>query len=211
MSNREWEDLFAVVKEVGLTSVNSNNLMGDEDLEKLSQLDRVTSLDLSGCQFITDKGLQNLVRMPQLRELRVSGGQITDRGLEALQYLRNLRVIAMCWQSGITDQGIANLRDCEQLEEVDLMGTHTGDRAIEALTGKPKLRNFKTGRNVTDNGILLLQQFPAFKTWSGGEVNYGLMSFGAEPTNLLIDGPFTRRGLDHLRGLNGVFALSFFR
>jgi Leucine Rich Repeat (LRR) protein len=159
--------------------------MDDEDLEKLSRLDHITSLNLSGSQFITDKGLQHLARMPQLR------------------------VFEMCWQSGITDNGISHLRHCEQLEEVDLLGTHTGDGAIAALTGKPKLRKFKTGRNVTDEGLSLLHQFPAFKTWGGGEVEYGLMSFGADPTNLLIDGPFTR--LATLSGLDGLFGLSFFR
>jgi len=214
MSNKDWEELFAVVKELGLTTVHANNMMGDEDLQKLSELDHVTSLDLSGSQSITDEGMQYLARMPQLRELRLShfpGGRVTDRGLEALQHLRELRVFEICWQGGITDNGIANLRQCDQLEEVDLMGTHTGDDAIRAFAGKPNLRKFKTGRNVTDAGLSLLHQFPAFKTWGGGEVKYGLMSFGAEPTNLLIDGSFTRNGLDNLRGLDGVFGLSFFR
>jgi len=158
--------------------------MNDEDLERLSRLDHVTSLNLSGSQSITDKGMQHLARMPQLR------------------------VIEMCWQNGITDNGISHLRHCEQLEEVDLLGTHTGDGAIAALTDKPKLRKFKTGRNVTDEGLSLLHQFPAFKTWGGGEVKYGLMSFGADPTNLLIDGPFTR--VAALSGLDGLFGLSFF-
>jgi len=214
MSNKDWDVVFGVVKELGLTSVHANNMMGDEDLEKLSQLDQVTSLNFDGANFITDKGLQYLARMPQLRELCLNhypGGRVTDRGLEVLQHLPELRVFQICWQSGITDNGIANLRHCEQLEEVDLLGTHTGDSAIAALTGKAKLRKFKSGRNVTDDGISLLHQFPAFKTWNGGEVEYGLMSFGAGPTNLLIDGTFTRDGLDRLRGLDGVFGLSFFR
>jgi hypothetical protein len=214
MSNKDWEDVFAVVKELGLTAVHANNMMGDEDLEKLCELDQVTSLDFDGSQFITDKGLQYLARMPQLRELSLShypGGCVTDRGLEVLQHLPELRVFRICWQSGITDDGIANLRHCEQLEEVDLLGTHTGDSAIAALTGKTKLRKFNSGRNVTDDGLSLLHHFPAFKTWDGGEVAYGLMSFGAEPTNLLIDGTFTRDGIDRLRGLDGVFGLSFFR
>jgi hypothetical protein len=90
------------------------------------------------------------------------------------------------------------------------LGTYTGDGAIAALAGKPKLRHFKTGRNVTDDGLRLLHQFPAFKLWSGGEVKYGLMAFSVEPTNLLIDGPFTQKGLANLRGLDGVFGLSFF-
>jgi len=212
MSNKDWEDLFAVVKELKLSAVHSNNMMGDEDLEKLSRLDQVTSLNLSGSQLITDQGLQHLARMPQLRELSLShypGAGVTDRGLEVLQHLRELRVFEMCWQGGITDNGISHLRHCEHLEEVDLLGTHTGDGAIAALTGKPKLRKFKTGRNVTDEGLSLLHQFPAFTTWGGGKIEYGLMSFGVDPTNLLIDGPFTR--IAALSGLDGLFGLSFFR
>jgi hypothetical protein len=213
MSTKDWKDVCCVIKELGLTTVNSGNLIGDDDLRLISQLDQITSLNLGGSKRITDKGLQCLARMPQLRELNLSeypGGRITDRGLEVLQQLRKLRIFEMCWQNGVTDKGVSNLKLCDELVDVDLLGTHTGDGAIAALGGKPKLRRFKTGRNVTDNGLLLLHQFPAFKSWQGGEVKYDLMSFGGEPTNLLIDGPFTQKGLANLRGLDGVFGLSFF-
>ena len=209
MRPKDWEDVCAVVRELGLTGINSGNLIGDEDLEIISQLDQITSLNLDGSKRLSDKGLQYLARMPQLRELTV-GGQITDRGLEALAQLRELRIFRMYWQTNITDNGIANLRFCDQLGEVDLLGCNTGDGAIAALAGKPKLRLFKTGRNVSDDGLPLLQYFPAFKTWQGGESKFGLMSFGAEPTNLLIDGPFTGKGLNSLRGLDGLAGLSFF-
>jgi hypothetical protein len=185
-------------------------LIGDDDLEIISQVDQITSLNLDGSKHLTDKGLAYLARMPQLRELTL-GGQITDRGLEVLSQLRELRVFRMFWQQNITDEGIANLRFCDQLEEVDLLGCNTGDGAIAALAGKPKLRLFKTGRNVSDDGLALLQQFPGFKTRPAEEPKFGLMSFSVEPTNLLIDGPFTRKGLDKLRGLDGLFGLSFFR
>src|SRR6185295_14858793 len=147
--------------------------------------------------------------MPQLQEL-ILDGQITDRGLEVLSHLRELRVFKMYWQENVMDQGIANLKFCDQLEEVDLLGCNTGDGAIAALAGKPKLRHFKTGRNVSDDGLALFQQFPAFKTQPVEEPRFGLMSFSAEPTNLLIDGPFTRKGVDKLRGLDGLIGLSFF-
>ena len=128
-----------------------------------------------------------------------------------LAHLRELRVFKMFWQDNVTDQGIANLRFCDRLEEVDLLGCNTGDGAIAALAGKSELRRFKTGRNVTDDGLALLQQFPAFKTPPAEEPEFGLMSFSVEPTNLLIDGPFTRKGLSGLHGLDGLFGLSFFR
>ena len=209
MRTKDWENLCAVVRELGLTAINSASLIGDDDLEIISQLDQITSLNLDGSKRLTDKGLQYLARMPQLRELTL-GGQITDRGLEVLAHLRELRVFRMYWQGNITDEGIANLRFCDRLEEVDLLGCNTGDGAIAALAGKTKLSRFKTGRNVTDDGLGLLHQFPAFKTWQGLEPKFGLMSFSAEPTNLLIDGPFTQQGLNSLRGLDGVVGLSFF-
>jgi hypothetical protein len=209
MSRKDWEDVCVVIKELGLTAINSGNLIGDDDLEIISQLDQITSLNLDGSKRLTDKGLRYLAQMPQLREL-ILGGQITDKGLEALDYLRELRVFRMFWQGNITDEGIANLRFCDQLEEVDLLGCNAGDGAIAALAGKPDLRRFKTGRNVSDDGLSLLHQFPAFKTAHAEEPEFGLMSFSAEPTNLLIDGPFTRKGLNNLRGLDGLFGLSFF-
>ncbi len=209
MTKQDWQSVCAVIRELGLTAINSANLIGDDDLEIISQLDQITSLNLDGSKRLTDKGLGYLARMPQLRELTL-GGQITDRGLEALSHLRELRVFQMYWQANITDQALAGLKSCGHLEEVDLLGCNAGDGAIAALAGKPNLRRFKTGRNVTDEGLSLLHQFPAFKTWAREEPQFGLMSFSAEPTNLLIDGPFTGKGLHNLRGLDGLAGLSFF-
>jgi hypothetical protein len=116
----------------------------------------------------------------------------------------------MRWQDGITDAGVENLAFCEQLESVDLMGTLTGDGAIRAIAGKSKLRHFKSGRQVTDAGLPLLHQVPAFKEWHGGETKYSLMDSDPEPNQLMLDGPFTNAGVATLIGLDGLFALSFF-
>ena len=209
MSTKDWRDVCEVIKEFGFTRINSRGLIGDDDLEMISRLDHITSLNLDGSKRLTDKGLAYLGRMPQLRELTMDG-QVTDGGLDVLRELHELRAFRMYWQGNVSDEGVANLRFCERLEEVDLLGCNSGDGAIAALAGKPRLRQFKTGRNVTDDGLALLDQFPAFRTWQGEEARFGLMSFGAEPTNLLIDGPFTRVGLNSLRALDGIAGLSFF-
>ncbi len=209
MSSKDWENVCAVIRELGLTKISSGNLIGDDDLEIISHLDQITSLNLDGSKRLTDKGLQYLARMPQLEELTL-GGQIADESLEVLSQLRELRTFHMYWQTNITDQGVANLRSCNKLEEVELLGCTVGDGAIAALAGKPNLRRFQTGRNVSDEGLGLLQQFPAFRTQQTEDPEYGLMSFGVAPTNLLIDGPFTRQGLSNLRGLDGLVGLSFF-
>jgi hypothetical protein len=152
--------------------------------------------------------------MPQLEEIDLSdhpGGRITDRGLSFLRSLPELRRFQICWQSAISDAGMAHLARCEKLERVNLLGTPTGDGALDALRGKPHLRLLRTGRLVTDAGLRLLQDFPVFKSWHGGEPQYGLMSFGdTEPNFLMVDGPFTDAGFGTLATLEGLFGLGFF-
>ncbi len=201
MSDWEWDALIAAMREQRITSLHAGGLMTDDVLGRIAALDHVTALDLGGSRQLTNEGLQHLARMPQLETLALSeypGGKLTDRALEVLRYLPNLRRFEMTWQRGITDAGAANLRFCEKLEAVTLMGSPTGDGAIVALQGKPHLRHFATGAQVTDAGLQLLKNFPNLRTLSG------------DGATLLIDGPFTNAGLAGLAGLEGVVDLDLF-
>jgi hypothetical protein len=91
---------------------------------------------------------------------------------------------------------------------VHLAGSHSGDGTIRALTGKPTLRHFQSGSEVTDAGLGLLDGFPVFKTWQGGEPAFSLMTFQPEPNSLLLRGRITDEGLARLAGLDGLFALN---
>jgi len=209
----EWDILIGLMKERRIPALQANGWMTDAVLERIAQLDHVTRLSLGGSHQLTDGGLKHLARMPRLQHLELNeypGGKLTGRGLEVLRHLPELRTFEMTWQAGISDAGLANLAFCEHLESVDLMGTPAGDGAIQALVGKPRLRRFKSGRMVTDAGLALLHQFPMFKKWHGGEIEYSLMGAERGPTHLVLDGPFTNDGLAGLAGLEGVFALGFF-
>jgi hypothetical protein len=203
LNDAEWDELIAVMKDRRIAALNAIGLMTDSVLARVAALDHVTSLSLGGSRELTDAGLLQLARMPQLTHLNLSeypGGKLTDRGLAVLQHLPNLRTFEMTWQRGITDAGVSHLRFCEQLERVDVMGSPAGDGAIEALQGKARLRYFSSGSLVTDEGLRLLHNFPTFKTWDE-----------AEPQcHLLIDGPFTDEGLASLAGLDGVAELDLF-
>jgi len=211
LTDAEWDRVIAVMKERRVTALDAGGLMTDEVLARIATLDHVTSLSLGGSRQLTDDGLHHLARMPQLEHLDLSeypGGRLTDRGLDVLRHLPNLRRFEMTWQRGISDQGVANLRFCDRLEQVNLMGSPTGDGAIEALTGKPNLRRFSTGRLVTDAGLPLLHSLPRLKTGrtaaTGGQEDPDTLG------RLLIDGPFTDRGLASLAGLEGVSELDLF-
>jgi hypothetical protein len=211
-SGKDWDTIFEVMKEYRIAKLSAGG-MSDGAMQRLPQLDHITHLHIGDSKGLTDEGVRRLARMPQLQDLELGGwtSPITDRGLEALRHLKELRRFQTCWTQGISDTGAANLALCDRLESVNLLGTPTGDGAIQALAGKRHLRRFKTGRGVTDAGLRLFHQFPIFKTWHGGDIQYGLMSAEAEPNHLLIDGPFTDTGLAGIAGLDGLFALSFFR
>jgi hypothetical protein len=210
-SPEDWDIIFSLVREYELTGLHAG-AMTDEALERMPRLERLTRLDLGGSMLLTDDGARHLARMPQLEDLDIGGWKspLTDRAFDGLRQLTRLRRFKTCWTQGITDAAIANLAGCEQLEEVNLMGTPTGDGAIAAMAGKTALSRFSTGRSVTDAGIPLLHQYPVFAAWRGGELKYGLMGAGSGPNHLMLDGPFTDRGLASLAGLDGLFGVSFF-
>ncbi len=209
---RDWDEVIGVMNDQRIPGLNADGQMTDEVLERISQLEFVTSLKLDGSTQVTDAGLRHLARLPGLRHLHLSGTRITDRGLEVLRDLPELRTLTLHHHSAITDVGAANLAHCQNIEHVSLMGTPAGDGAIRALAGKSRLRHFQAGNFVTDAGLAVFQEFPVFKTWQGGEVAMSLLSPDADPNFLWLNlkAPFTNQGLANLAGLDGLFALSLF-
>lgn len=211
LSPDDWDAIAGVMKEREIDSLRAGGIT-DTGLAHLSRLEGLKHLDLDGSSELTDAGLALLASFPRLESLNLSGvkGRITDHGLEVLRRLPALASIRLCWQANISDAGIAGLAACDRLAEVDLLGTPTGDGAIRALMAKPSLQVFKSGRNVTNAGIALLHEFPAFKTWQGGEPRSGLMAADPGPNHLLLDGSFTAAGIAALSTLEGLVALSLF-
>src|SRR5580765_4426687 len=210
-SEKSWDAVLGVMAEHRIGKLSASG-MSDSALKRLADLSQVTHLRIGGSSDVTDQGVKHLARMPQLQDVELGGrnSTITDQGLESLGQLTNLRRFQVCWTPAISDKGLVWLSHCDQLEDVNVLGTQTGDGTIRALMGKLHLRYFRSGQRVTDAGLTLFQHFPVFRTWQGGDISYGLMSADTRPNHLLIDGPFTDAGLASLRGLDGLFALSFF-
>jgi hypothetical protein len=211
LSAKDWDIIIGVMKEQHITGLNAGGQMTDHTMKRLSELDQVVRLGLGGSKRLTDEGLGYLAKLPTIEELDLSGwhNKITDKGLRVLEALKHLRKLQMCW-CRVSDEGMAAVKHLDHLERVDLLGSTTGDGAIAALTNKPMLREFKTGRLVTDAGLPLLHDFPVFRSWQGGETHYALMEADCKPNHLLLDGPFTDTGFASVSGLEGIFGLSFF-
>jgi hypothetical protein len=180
-----WEGLRASVANLPGGAPHVTTVAQAKALALREALERgdATTLDLSGVRDIGDADLVEIGRLTGLERLDLSG-------------------------TSITDAGVAHLRGCELLRDVNLAWTATGDGALRALAGKPHLHTFRSGSGVTDAGIALLHEWPVFKTWQGGPEHIGLLDATPSPNLLWLRGPFTDRGLENLRGLDGLFALN---
>ena len=186
--------------------------MTDALLKALSSTSSLRSLNLDGCNSLTDEGITPIFDLKELRKLTLGGwhSQLSDTGLKGLANLTELREFQLCWARRITDAGVAGLKNCDRLQSVNLLGTPTGDAALTALKTKPELRKVKTGQLLTNDGLDELQELPAFLSDPEKSAEFGLFSFEAEPTDLLIDGEIDDEGLKKLNGLNGLRGLSLF-
>jgi hypothetical protein len=206
-TSRDWRVIVDRLREHPSARLHAEGEMTDEVLADVCGVETVTSLDLSGSKRLTDAGIRHLARLPGLTYLDLSGTAITDRGLEVLQHLPALEDLSLA-MTAVTDEGMPHLAHCHAVRRVNLSWTATGDRALEALAGKRQLSELLSGAAVSDSGIPLLHDIPVFKTWHGGTTKMSLLGTRALPNHLLLRGSFTDRGMQQMRGLDGLFGLN---
>jgi hypothetical protein len=206
-SSREWDAIIQLLAANPSARLHAEGQMTDAVLADVARIEAITALDLGGSKALTDEGVRHLARLPALRHLDLSGTAITDRGLQVLRHLPALETLSLAG-TPVTDEGAVHLAHCHELRQINLSGTRTGNGAIRALAGKSRLHDFASGIGVTDAGIALLHELPVFKAWHGGEPKMALLSYDSAPNQLSLRGPFTDRGLERMRGLDGVFGLN---
>ena len=204
---RDWDEALAMLRTRPHSCLRANGQATDDILADLSAIAGARAINLNGSRAVSDDGILRLASLTQLEYLDLSGTSVTDRGLAVIAQMPALRAL-MLRSTRVTDAGVAALARCPELERVELQWTATGDRAIRALAGHERLGYFATGTAVTDAGLPLLHEIPAFRAWQGGESDMGLMSYRAGPNQLSLRGSFTDRGMRALRGLDGLFVLN---
>jgi hypothetical protein len=206
-ASREWDAIIHLLATNPSARLHAQGQMTDAVLADVVRIETITALDLGGSKELTDEGVRHLSRLPALKHLDMSGTSISDRGLQVLRGLAALETLSLAG-THITDEGLAHLAHCHELRQINLSWTRTGDGAIRALAGKARLHDFASGIGVTDAGIALLHELPVFKSWQGGEPKMALLGYHSAPNQLSLRGPFTDRGMERMRGLDGLFGLN---
>ncbi|MBK8006802.1 MAG: hypothetical protein IPK12_23720 [Gemmatimonadetes bacterium] len=204
---RDWGATLERLRDPAVEGLDAHGQVTDALMATLTGCGHLTTLSLDGCKALTDAGLAHLAALPNLRHLGLGGTAITDAGLGVLASLTQLETLNL-GGTRVTDAGLGVLSRLTKLRAVDLMWTRTGDGALRALAGHADLADFKSGMGVTDAGLGLLREFPAWRTWREPAPAIELLNFDTKPNHLFLRGRFSDAGLRQLHGLDGLFALN---
>jgi len=171
----------AMVTDVGLERLSSlpnlkeltigGNELGDAGLQALRQLPGLTYLDLAGRQgtdsnvwtiSMSDKGLEALLTLKELRELRF-GCTSLGVGVEGTRFAT---VSAM----SVTARWLEKMKSFSKLERLKLQGCdRVDDEAMKVLAAFPGLKEVDLkGSAVTEKGIAILREAkPAVRVYYG--------------------------------------------
>jgi SMI1/KNR4 family protein SUKH-1/Leucine Rich Repeat (LRR) protein len=110
----------------------------DGDLLALREFADVNYVDLWGTR-ITDAGLEEVVRLPNLQYLHLDRTAISDGGLRRVARCRMLRSLSL-QETNVTDAGLKSLLDLEDLNSLNLAGTAVTEQALELFSRLPRVR-----------------------------------------------------------------------
>lgn len=97
-----------VTKEVGEKKYYAPGQITDKGLERIADLKEVRELTLDGAN-ITDEGLKHLAKMTKLQTLILSGTKVTDEGMQHLTKLPKLENVYL-YDTKVTDSGVGILK-----------------------------------------------------------------------------------------------------
>ena len=125
------------------------------DLENLKRLPKIRELILCESE-LSDKGLSLIKYCAQLQTLDISSTKISDEGLASLKNLPKLTEVMLSYDD-ITDHGLVNLQECMQIEKLELQGTKISDAGLQHLSKLTHLKKLGLGKNsITDAGLVHL-------------------------------------------------------
>lgn len=128
----------------------------DSQVAMLVLLNGIRDLDLTGTD-ITDVGLEQVAQIPTLQSLRLKGTAVTDAGLDALVALPDLKLLDV-GRTAVSDAGLKPIARIETLNYLLLHNTRVTDTGLKLLTSCRNLKGINLiGTQVTADGMEALR------------------------------------------------------
>jgi internalin A len=135
----------------------------DEGLAAIKKIPSLRTLQLIGCERVTNEGMRHIGEMVQLRSLDIDTATITDEGVRHLRGLIHLNSLGLS-STGISDRGIDAIVGMKQLQCLYLEDTHMTAAGLRKLIGLNRLQRLGAAPlRDSDNREYLSDLFKALK------------------------------------------------
>lgn len=142
-------NFFNFTKKLSVISICNCDVVDDYVLESISEnCPYVTTLNLGGCNKITDNGLNSISRLKELKNLCISNTQITDNGI--IEFVKtdispNLKELKLDYCTLVTEKGLYAIAfHCTNLEILTFYKcADLGSRDNASVVEKFKMNNLK--------------------------------------------------------------------
>lgn len=125
---------------------------GDADLAHIGAFPKLKQLRLDGTN-VTDRGLRSLVYLRHLQSLYLRGSPVTENGLAFIPQLPELSAMILDCPTPISQTGLALLAQTPSLRFLDLRETPVSDSDLLQLSRSGSLRELHvSGRHLTAAG-----------------------------------------------------------
>ena len=123
----------------------------DAGLEQLAKFPNLRKLNLAST-LVSDTGMRHLTALKSLRSLDLSGTRVTGAGLNHLESLPELKTLRLrCTK--LTDNGLRYVRELRQIDSLDISCTAVSDHGLENIVPLTQLHHLFVGPMVTDVGL----------------------------------------------------------
>jgi hypothetical protein len=140
------------------------SVLTEEAMRAVSNLSKLTFLNINFCEEVTDAGLRAVSSMPALTFLNICGCKlVTNAGVRALSSMPQLNSlnISRCWE--VTDVALLAVSNMPKLTSLDIYGcievTDVGVRSVSSIPALTFL-DISWCKEVTDVGVRAVSSLP---------------------------------------------------
>jgi Leucine-rich repeat (LRR) protein len=109
---------------------------------------------------LTDTALKHIGELTNLKQLQISGGGLTDKGLAYLTRLKKLERLGLGTLPGIKGEGLNHFSAFPLLTSINLGGTEVTDEMLSRLKGVTQLEKLTLPSSTTPKAIEKLTALP---------------------------------------------------
>jgi hypothetical protein len=170
-------DELGVLLHTGPLPFTLTDSLDPSSVNRLTAFSGVAALELTFTDYGDREVAALLAAMPDLQVLGLGATAVTDRCLQDVVQLGELRVLELN-DTALTRDGVEQLRNCRSLEELYIGGTAISEKGARALADLPRLRVLYVHRtNLSNEALNELVRSESIEELSIGETRIDVQGF----------------------------------